>query len=65
MATSLHNEFRRRNIAVDPEPGKSIGLAFSILTLTSLVPVLGNLTGIAALVCWIVYWVKSRTTQLD
>lgn len=58
VASSLGNEFRRRNIPAEAEPGKSLGLAFAILALTSIIPVLGVLTGIAAFVCWIVYWVK-------
>ena len=58
VASSLANEFRRRNIVGDAEPGKSLGLAYCILVVTSIIPVIGILTGIAGLVCGIVYWVK-------
>ena len=58
MAASLEREFKRRNIPVEPAPGKSIGLAWCILVLGCLIPVLGILSFIGALVCWVLYWVK-------
>jgi hypothetical protein len=58
VASSLGNEFRRRKIPAEAEPGQSIGLASSVLLLTSFLPVIGLLTGIAGVVYWIVYWVK-------
>lgn len=58
ISKSLHNEFDRRNIQAEPQPGKGIGLAMCILACTILVPVAGIYTGVAALVCWIIYWVK-------
>jgi hypothetical protein len=58
ISSSLANEFRSRNLAVEAEPGKALGLAVCILTVTCIIPLLNVLTGIAALVCWIVYWVK-------
>ena len=42
----------------EAEPAKGIGLAMCILTACSIIPLLGILTGIAAFVCWILYWVK-------
>jgi hypothetical protein len=58
MAKSLGAEFQKRNIAIEPEPGKTIGLAYAILAACSIVPFVNYLTGIPALVCWIIYWVK-------
>ena len=58
VSESLNNEFTRRNIMEDPAPGKTIGLAFCILNICSIIPIIGIFTGIAAFVCWIVYWVK-------
>jgi hypothetical protein len=58
VATTLGNEFRLRNMPAEPEPGKSIGLAWAICTVCSIIPFLGLFAGIAALVCWIIYWVK-------
>jgi hypothetical protein len=39
-------------------PTYQIGMAMCILCTASIIPVLGTLCSIAALVCWIVYWVK-------
>jgi hypothetical protein len=59
VAKSLGNEFARRRItSVDPEPGKSLGIAMCALNLVSMIPVLGIPLAMAGLVCWIVYWVK-------
>jgi len=54
VSKSLHNEFARRNIAVEPYPGQSIGLAMCILLVLSFVP----FVGLAYLICWIRYWGK-------
>lgn len=58
LSDSLHREFTRRGMAEEPQPGRSLGMAFAILGVVSIVPILGFVTGIAALVCWILYWVK-------
>ena len=58
MAESLEKEFRKRNVPVEPSPGRSIGLAWCILVVCCLIPLLGILTGLPALICWILYWVK-------
>jgi hypothetical protein len=58
LSDSLHREFTRRGIPVTPNPGKSIGLAYAILSLLSAVPLVGFLTGLPACVCWILYWVE-------
>jgi hypothetical protein len=59
VAESLRLEFKQRNIPTGAEkPGYSIGLAYCILVCCTIIPVLGLLTSIAGLVCWIIYWVK-------
>lgn len=59
MAKSLAAEFRSREIIVDEvEPGKSVGLAYCILNVCSIIPILGWFASIASLICWIIYWVK-------
>ncbi len=58
MSSSLGNEFRARNIPADAEPGKALGLAWAVLMVSVLLPGLGVLTGLAGIVCWIIYWVK-------
>jgi hypothetical protein len=58
LSDSLHREFTRRGMVEEPQPGRSLGMALAILAVISIVPILGFVTGIAALVCWILYWIK-------
>lgn len=59
IADSLKKEFQQQNINVEEErPGIGVGLAFCTLACCSIIPFLGFLTSVAALICWIIYWVK-------
>ena len=58
MAKSLGAEFQKRGIAEEPEPGKKIGMIMCILACCGIIPILGVLCFIGALVCWILYWIK-------
>ena len=58
ISESLHREFTRRGMVEEPQPGRSLGMALAILAVISVVPILGFVTGIGALVCWILYWIK-------
>lgn len=59
MAKSLRNEFARRGINVtDPMPGQAVGLSLCICACCSIIPVLGILAALGALVLWVIYWVK-------
>jgi len=59
MADSLKAEFVSKNLKVhEDRPGIEIGLAYCILYACSLIPILGFITVIAGLVCWILYWSK-------
>ncbi len=58
MATSLQNEFQRRRVAEPVDAGRELGLAMSILACLGIIPFLGILCGFAAMICWILYWVK-------
>jgi hypothetical protein len=58
VSKSLGNEFRKRGIPELPAPGQGVGLAMAICSVVSIIPFVGYLTGIAAFVCWIIYWVK-------
>jgi len=58
ISSTLSKEFHVRNMQREPEPGKSIGLAFCILYVCSLIPFLGIFTSLAGFICWIIYWVK-------
>ena len=58
MAKTLGAEFQKRGIAEETEPGKTLGLIMCILGCCACIPLVNYLCGPAALVCWIVYWVK-------
>lgn len=66
MADSIKNECLRLNIATGEErPTFSLGLTMTLLYLGSLVlnqsdtlPLLGAIGSLAAIICWIIYWVK-------
>ena len=58
VAKSLGAEFQKRGMAEDPQPGKTIGLVTCILVCCGIIPIINFFSGIAALICWIIYWVK-------
>lgn len=58
IAESLDNEFRDRGMRRDGDFGKNMGITYNVLNLVSVIPIIGYLTSIGALVCWIIYWVK-------
>jgi sugar phosphate permease len=61
IADTLDREFQSRGgpqSAVPDDYGRGIGTTMCILSVVSIIPYLGILTGLAGLVCFIVYWVK-------
>ncbi|MEP7027785.1 MAG: hypothetical protein ABI960_04240 [Candidatus Eisenbacteria bacterium] len=58
LSESLHREFTRRGMVEEPQPGRSLGLAYAILSILGIIPLVGILAAIGALVCWILYWIK-------
>lgn len=58
ISNSLRKEYAKRNIQEQGSFGYGIGLAFSILAIVSIIPYIGTVAGLAALVCWIIYWVQ-------
>ena len=58
LSNSLHHEFTRRGILEEPQPGRTLGMATAILVGLTVLPLVGYVTGVPALVCWILYWVK-------
>ena len=58
VAKSLGAEFQKRGMAEEPQPGKTLGLVTCILSCCGIIPFLGILCSLGALVCWIIYWVK-------
>lgn len=83
IADSIKQEFRDRQEnaflglpnpeiveEINKRPTYDIGIAYAILTVCSIIPLLGTLASIAALICWIIYWVKlseykNKLEQLD
>ncbi|HEV2211779.1 MAG TPA: hypothetical protein VGS99_00390 [Gammaproteobacteria bacterium] len=57
MRDSLQAEYTARNLQGQGF-GFGVGLAMSILVLCSIIPLLGILAALAAVVCWIIYWVQ-------
>jgi hypothetical protein len=58
VSKSLGAEFKKRGIVAEEEPGKALGLATCILSVLCAIPYVNCLMGPAAIVCWIIYWVK-------
>lgn len=58
IASTLENEFHSRNTSIEPNPGKNIGIAWCILSLTGIIPIIGIITLLVGLCCWIIYWVR-------
>ena len=58
ISKSLEAEFRKRGIASEPNPGKTIGLVMCILACCGIIPLFGVLFSLGGLVCWILYWIK-------
>lgn len=60
---SVKAEYQVRNWAAEGDFGYNVGLAAGVLAIVSFfmgwVPVLGWAVGIALLVCWIIYWLKT------
>ncbi|MGA2908483.1 MAG: hypothetical protein ABSE36_12330 [Terracidiphilus sp.] len=59
LSNSLGREFPARGVTqLDPEPGKSIGLPMCVCMACGIIPLLGVIASLIALVLWVVYWVK-------
>jgi hypothetical protein len=58
IADSFRDEYARLNLPGGDRPTFGIGIAKSVLTVCSLLPVIGTLASLAGFVCWIIHWVK-------
>ena len=58
ISESLEREFRSRNLPIEHDPAKNLGLALAVLHVCSFIPVVHIATGIAGFICFILYWVK-------
>jgi len=59
ISKSIQAEYAMREQPVEAKPTYAIGMAWCILTLCGFIPVLGSFAGLASLVCFIIYWVKT------
>ncbi len=57
LADSVVAEAAQRSLDVG-DGGKALGIAYGALMISSIIPFLGMLTGIAGLVVFIIYWIK-------
>lgn len=64
---SLLKEFSARNLTGDVEGTYKMGLTYAILAACSVIPYIGILPGLVALVFWIIYWVQlsKLSKQID
>jgi hypothetical protein len=59
IARTLGNEFKTRNTPnIEPEPGKSLGIAMCVCQVCTIIPTLGFVAALPHVILWIVYWVK-------
>jgi hypothetical protein len=59
LASSLRKEYESRGWRTEGETfGQGIGMGYAICAIASAIPYIGGLIGIAALICFIMYWVQ-------
>jgi hypothetical protein len=59
LASSLRKEYESRGWRAGGESfGQGIGMGYAICAIASAIPYIGSLIGIAALICFIMYWVQ-------
>ena len=65
MADSISAEASLKNIKIDEQkPAYNIGLAMCILDCFFIIPYLNFLTGVASLICFILYWIKINSYKV-
>lgn len=66
VANSLHKEFVRRGLPIDPAPGKGLGTAYATLAVLSAIPLVNFVTMLPGAVCWALYCIRiaSLTSRL-
>jgi len=58
VSHSLRREFASRGVTNVGDCGYGLGIAMSVLVICTVIPFLGWISWIAAVVFWILYWVK-------
>lgn len=59
VSQSIHNEYRSRDLSIEPKPTYTIGIITAILMACSLIPLVQFLAGLPSFICFIIYWVKT------
>ncbi|HVJ06727.1 MAG TPA: zinc ribbon domain-containing protein [Candidatus Saccharimonadales bacterium] len=58
ISETLEREFRARNLSIEPQPLRNLGLTVAVLHVCWIIPVVHFFTGVAGFICLILYWVK-------
>lgn len=58
VSESLNEEFEHRGLSKDGDFGKSLGITMGVLSLVSIIPIIGYLCLIAYIVILVIYWKK-------
>lgn len=58
ISETLEREFHARNLPIEPQPARNLGLAVAVLHVFWIIPVVHFFTSFAGFVCLIFYWVK-------
>lgn len=66
IGTSFKKEFDQYGAFQNERPTYNLGLTLAILQCCSIIPLLGSIAALGALVIWIVYWIKvnEKTKEL-
>lgn len=59
LSESILKESKLKSFPLsEANPANGTGIAMSVLRCTTFIPVLGLFSGLAAYICWIIYWVQ-------
>ena len=58
IADSIKNQLEKYGVYSEERPTYNLGMALSISSAASLIPVLGTIIGLPVLILWIFYWIK-------
>lgn len=59
LSESILKESKTKSFPLtEANPANGTGIAMSVLRCTTFIPILGLFSGLAAFICWIIYWVQ-------
>ncbi len=65
IGISFKKEYEKYGMMQSEKPTYSLGLTLAILQCCCIIPILGSLAALGALVVWIIYWVKVYQTKTE